>query len=757
MEKDALEFTAVKEYIKPSLTSLYGVSALDALSPYPTWEEARHQWALIKEMLELFQEKRVLHFEPIPDLSSLLKIISKEGTVIDGQDLILLASALQTISSLKRDISGTGTGLSDIAKNINPLAQLIDEINSTIQKSGEIADSASSELKKLRARFRSVRASTLEKMESILKGLNTHSIVMEDLITTRSDRFVLPLSHDYGRYVKGITHDYSRTKQTVYVEPLEVVEQNNHLNQLKSLIRDEELKILKHLTSLARRVVSQIQTNFYLYGKLDLIHAFSLWAIDTKSTIPTLSTEGISIRGARHPILLERLGRHGSVAIDLNLPANTDCLIISGPNAGGKTVALKTLGLLITMAKSGLPITANASKIPYIGKIWAAIDSTQDIKNDLSSFSAQVSTLKYIYEHLEPGDMVLLDEPGANTDPDQGGAIAVACIDAFRKKGAYVIVTSHLSLVKTYGITHSKVENATTTFDDEHIKPLYVLEYGTVGQSKALEIMRSIDFPKEIIDEAAKIVSGGEHSALSKALSDVSKTSQLKKQASEDVEKASQLRKNAEEELMEIEKIKLQTALKYKRLLGEMDKLSRRLRKEDNLKKEASRIAQMAGQELEEVLAKTSAIAEKTLRLKEGARAKVKGTDTEGIIHNLDSDTVEIISSNKKIKVPIDQIEVLEKDFLHQTTTPSPMHIVKQRVFSVVVVGMRVDEALPVIEKELDNALLSGQESLEIIHGGGTGRLKNAIRDYLKHLPFVKGIKNAPVLDGGENKTIVEF
>lgn len=762
MKKDAIEFTIVKEYIRPFLTSPCGLYALDVLGPFDSWEETQRRWRLLKEMMCLIQQEAPLHFEHIPDIVPLLKIASKKGTVLEGQDLIMLSSALKNIASLGHDLSLTQKELATLVKDITPFTSLTKEIDSSLEETGEISDNANPVLKDLRLRFRSTRASILERLETILKGLKPHSIVMEDIITTRNDRFVIPLSHDYGSYIKGITHDYSRTRHTVYVEPLEVIERNNSLSQLKVLIRDEELKVLKHLTSLIWGSIEQIHTNLNTYGRLDLIHACALWALETNSTIPNLISKGISLKKARHPILSACLGPKGVVPVDISVPPDKDCLVISGPNAGGKTVALKTLGLLITMAKSGLAIPAHSSsQIPPIGRIWVEMDNNQDIRRDLSSFSAHAIALKHIYEHVSPGDLVLLDEPGASTDPDQGGAIAVACIDAFRKKGAYVIATSHLGLVKMHGISHKGAITATTTFDDKNIKPLYKLEYGTIGQSKAFEIMESIDFPKGLIDEAKSIASGKTDTALAKALADISHTSLMRKQASYEVEKSKELRKKAEETLLEIERLKLQSALKYKRFWDEIGRLPKGLQTKDDRDDLKGIIASPEALELEDVLKEIEPLAKRVLNLKTGAEVRVTGTDTKGIISSISGNMAELICGNKKIKIGIDQIEVLSGDTLKtssaNTYQNNTCNIPKSMVLPVVVVGLHVDEALSVIEKAIDNAIISGQDKLEIIHGSGTGRLKNAIRDYLKDLSYVRGLKDATITEGGGNKTIVSL
>jgi DNA mismatch repair protein MutS2 len=452
MKHDLLEFSVLKEYIKPFISSEIGLSALEALRPSDSWEDARHRLALLQEMMALMDAGRAPAIAAITDIRPLLSI--REGSVLEGQDLVRVSSALRDMARLKRELAASGGLLAEAVFEMEPLDHVSGRIDAMLLPPGEIADDAYPFLRDLRSRYRAVRTSILEKLDHLLDRLKTKSVLMEELITKRNDRYVIPVRHDYHVHMKGIIHDYSRTNRTAYVEPLTVVEDNNHLNQIKSQILEEEHKVLRELTALVHDEAPIISENLKSYGSLDLVFANGSWAVSTGGTIPRIQGEEIRLDGARHPILIERLGRASTVALDIRMPEGKDCLVITGPNAGGKTVALKTLGLLILMARSGLAIPAGAdSVIAPVGTIWVEMDTNQDITHDLSSFTAHALSLKNIYAQAGPGDLVLLDEPGSGTDHDQGGALAVSCIDALRRKGARVVVTSHSDLVKLYGIT----------------------------------------------------------------------------------------------------------------------------------------------------------------------------------------------------------------------------------------------------------------------------------------------------------------
>jgi len=750
MGYDLLEFSALKEYLQPFVSSEMGQSALSALAPCESWDEAKHRLALLKEMMALIADGRGPTIAAGTDLSVLLSI--REGAVLEGQDIITVARTLTDMGRLKAELARAGGLLAERASRIVPLEEVTGEIHYMLLPTGEISDKANPLLRELRSRYRSTRASVLEKLEQILERLKPKSVLMEEIITKRNDRYVIPVRHDYHQHLKGITHDYSRTNRSVYVEPLAVVEENNALNQIKSQILEEEHKVLRELTSLILEHTAEIREDLEIYAGLDLLAACARWAIHLDATIPMISGDEISLKGARHPILLERLGRASTVPLDILLPQGKDCLIITGPNAGGKTVALKTLGLLILMAKSGLAIPARAdSVLAPVGNVWVEMDTSQDITHDLSSFTAHALTLKNIYESACPDDLVLLDEPGTGTDHDQGGALAVACIDGLRRKGAKVVVTSHSDLVKLYAISADGVENAATAFDDTGLKPLFALQYGVIGQSRAFEILESIQFPASLIDDARGIAGRTGNTTLAQAIEDITKASSMRQQAARELDEARSLRKKADQALQDMERERMSSALRYKRLLERLEQLAKR--------PISTRIVQEARQvpescELEQVLQEQEPAA--SLNVRKGSVVKLKGTEQEGEVIDLFPDGAEVLFGTKRLQVGLDQLEVIA---LPQGGDAKKSNVRFMRmppaVLPIKVVGLRVDEALPIVERAVDRAMLTGQDRLEIIHGAGTGRLKKAIREYLKELPCVKSFADSPMSEGGGNKTIV--
>lgn len=741
MRNDLLEYSSVKGYIRAHIVSDVGTSALEDLAPFAVWEQAQHRWELLRDMMRIIPNKK-LPLTAIPDIRPLLGL--PDGAVLEGQDLLKVAGTLKDLSRLRQSLEVDESALAVLAMGITPLDDLAHAVDTQLLPTGEVSDLKNPLLRQLRARFRSVRAALLERLDRILERVKP--AVQEPIVTIRNDRFVIPMRLDYGVHLQGITHDYSGSRHSVYVEPLEVVEDNNALNELKSEIKQEEYKVLQDLTARVVEASATIQAGLDCYGMIDLLHACAQWSLACQATIPILG-EAFDLRQARHPVLIERLGK-SCVPLDIRIPPGKDCLIVSGPNAGGKTVALKTIGLIVAMAKSGLAIpVAPGSVLPPVAEIYIEMDTAQDIAHDLSTFTAHAAALKAIHARVGRGDLVLLDEPGTGTDHDHGGAIAIACIDAYRQRGACVVATSHSDLVKLYGLSQAGIETAAMAFDEQGLRPLFTLQYGLIGESRAFEILRAIGFPEELIATAADIVARHGDTALIKAMQDMGQAHALREQAQREQAEAAALQERARAALDDIQRQKADAAVRYKRLFARLEAALKRPsaegRQEIARAPEAVELAQAARQPLASAL-----------QVQAGARVRIKGSEALGLVQTVSQDEVAVLCGTKRITVGLDQVEAVAGQPVPERK-PRHVQAYNPTVLPIVVVGMRVDEALPVIEKALDRALLSGQTRLEIVHGSGTGALKRAIRAYLKGLAAVAGFSDGITEQGGGNLTVV--
>lgn len=746
MRDDLLEFSVFKEHVAPLLVSELGRLALHDLGPLPGWEAIRERWRLLGEVMELMQRGEMPTVPAVPDVRVLLRL--REGAVIEGPDLLAVADAVYSLSRLKQSLEHAGV-LTPLALKMSDLGYLASEIESSLLPTGEVSERANPLLRDLRARQRSVRARILERMEDLLQE---HApCVMEDLITTRNDRYVLPMRHDFGTRLQGITHDYSRSRQTVYVEPMELVDENNLINRLRADIREEEFRIFRELSELVFQEAPTIARDLEVYATIDLIHAGALWARKYHAVIPRVAEGGFTLKNARHPVLLERLGREHTVPVDLLLPDDRRCLIISGPNAGGKTVALKTLGLLLTMARCGLAIPADEAIIPAVGNILVEMDTSQDIEHDLSSFTAHAMKMKEICAAARPGDLVLLDEPGTGTDHDQGGAFAVACIDALMKRGSFVVATSHSDLVKLYAMSHEQhVQTAATAYDEDGLRPLYSLVYGSIGGSRAFEILDTIEFPREIVDEARGIVERDGNVELVRAMEDLSRAHRLKLEAEREHAEALRLREAALREAEECRRERTEAALDYRRLMSRLERSVRRPQTPEKLRK--LREAPEA-RKLEQALTEQPAA---LVEVQPGSVVRLRGGGMEGEVKSVSGDTVEVVLGGKRLQVGRDQLEAGTPREKKRRPQNASRHVgAGPSVLPVVVVGMRVDDAMPVVERAVDRAMLSGQETLEIVHGAGSGRLRAAVREYLRRAGGIKRFEDGEPGAGGDTKTII--
>jgi DNA mismatch repair protein MutS2 len=749
MGQDPLEYSVLKKYIAPYLASEVGASALESLRPLDNWEEAGLRLRLTSEMMAAMDTDAPVTIPLLPDIRPLLQV--KEGAVLEGQDLLKVSQALHAVADLKRALEAKGGPLAELVRPMDALARVAAGIDSTILPTGEVSGDAYPELRDLRNRARALRAAVVERLEGILDRLRPRSVLMEDLVTLRNDRYVIPLRHDFQTHIQGITHDYSRTNRTVFVEPMEVVEENNELSRIRARIAEEEQRVLRELTSLVLAHADAVGEDLRIYGDVDLLAACARWALKWGCTIPAMGGAGTVLRQARHPILLERLGEAATVPLDILVPEGCDCLLITGPNAGGKTVALKTLGLIVLMAKSGLAVpAAEGSGLKAVGEVRVEMDTAQDITHDLSSFTAQALALKEIYEKTTEGDLVLLDEPGSGTDHEQGSALAVACIHALRAKGATVVVTSHSDLVKLYGATSRGVVNAAAAFDETGMRPLYTLQYGVIGQSRAFEILEAIDFPRDLIVEARGIVNRDETSTLARALQDISLAGSMKAEAARELEEAVKARREAEIQLEEYRKERLQASLRYRRLLDRLEAMARKAPRPEEVRRLRSSPETL---EMERVI-EEAGVPASALDVVLGARVRLEGSDREGVVVDVGRDSAEVAVGGKRFRVALDQITAVTAD-RGDAVGPVIRMQAPSRVLPIKVVGLRVDEALPIVERALDRAMLAGQDRVEIIHGTGTGRLRNAIRSYLRGLAFVEEVADAPMDEGGGNKTIV--
>lgn len=650
-----------------------------------------------------------------------------------------------------------------------------------------IADNASRELYDIRRALNTSSNKVRDLLHSIISSPSYQNALQEQIITMRGDRFVVPVKATHRGEIKGILHDTSSSGATLFIEPMSVVEANNKIRELKIKEKEEIEKILMELTEEISAVSKLIEMSYDIISELDYCFARAKFALKYDCYRPVLNDKGIiNLQRARHPLLDSKK----VVPTDIRLGGDFDTLVVTGPNTGGKTVVLKTIGLLTLMAQAGLHIPANeGSEISVFKKIFADIGDEQSIEQSLSTFSAHMVNIVDILKEADENSLCLFDELGAGTDPVEGASLAVSILERVRLLGAKTAATTHYSELKTYAMTTKRVENASCEFNVDTLRPTYRLLIGIPGKSNAFAISKRLGLDDDVIENAKNYINA-ENIKFEDILTQLEKNRQ----------EAEELKEKAKRDKKEIEKLKSDTALKNKQLRDKTDKIIERARMEakdilDEAKKEADQVLKQARalqleankaekiKEMEEARRKlnekakhnSQKLSESMFSAKESYKAPKSlklGEDVE-IVAMHQVGTVVTLPDDKgdfMIKVGIMKLKTNLKD-VRRKKEETPVKSKKIKSASrggtisktmslsseVDVRGETVDTAVVIIDKFLDDALMSSLSQVRIIHGKGTGQLRAGIHAYLKRLSYVKSYRLGTFGEGDSGVTVVEF
>ena len=681
---------------------------------------------------------------------------AEKGGVLDGGALFAVAETLRVAERLKGELANGGPALVRVADEITLSRTLRGQLERAILSDGTLADTASPLLGGLRANHRGA----LERLRTRLEGLahakaySPH--LQEPIVTLRNGRYVLPVRAEAKSKVPGIVHDTSATGQTIWIEPLEVVELGNAAREAEASVQGEEARILATLSALVGGEAAPLRVTVALLADIDLARATADVAAEADWNFAATRTDDhLTLLRARHPLLLG-----GVVPIDLELSDSQRVLLITGPNTGGKTVALKTVGLLIAAHHAGLPIPADAgSGIPPTGGLWADIGDDQSIAQSLSTFSGHLTSILRIHRAAEAGDLILLDEAGAGTDPAEGAALAAAIIDDFRRRGTRLLATSHYAELKQYAHVTEGVVNGAVEFDLATLRPTYRLVVGTPGGSQAFAIAERLGLPANLL-EAGQARRSDQGVALDASLTaaatarEAAREAQrvaeaLQQRADDSLQQAVAMRKSAEVELRDARQRASESA---EQLLAHVDRLRTAL--SDGALTPAVRDAEAA---------LTGALATRTDPDSEGPPVErgveaVQAGDDVRLQSGARGEVVERLSAGRLLialggmRITVEEREIAA---LLGKAAPRPAALVRPQASADATArldlrGARVEDALAALESRIDAVLLSGGERLEIIHGVGTGALRDAVRRRLRELPEVREVRDAdaPGRDG---------
>jgi DNA mismatch repair protein MutS2 len=787
----ALEFDRIVEAVKTFALTPMGTERLSRLQPSIDPQRVADLLAHTTEAARFLAANGMLPLRASDDLPQILAALAVEGRVLEALRLLALAAFLDSLDESRtaiRRAPGSFPRLDAISGGAASFKSETAATRDKIDPSGEVVDHASPELKAIRERLRKQRTRLRSTLESYLRGKETAKHLQDQVVTERNGRYVLVVKAEHRSAIPGIVHGSSTSGASLYLEPLSTVEINNDIVALQEQEHQEVLRILLALTDAFRTRRDDMQQTIEAATELDVVQARARFSESIDGIEPMLTTDGrFELLAARHPLL----ARAVPVTIKVVPPATV--LLITGPNTGGKTVALKTAGLLALMAQAGLRIpAADGSRVPVFQSLFADIGDEQSIEASLSTFSAHIANIVSMDRSLVTPALVLLDEVGSGTDPIEGGALGVAIVDHFRKRGATIIATSHFDQLKTYASTAEGVTSAAFGFHADTFAPTYELLYGSPGRSLALEIAGRLGLNPAVVTHARENLSAreaqlAEHLAkIDRDMRALEHEHRLAAREREEVEAAGARMRQREDALRQREETF------RRRLNEELDTQVRQARREiddviADLKAKTTTIAQDAGRhtvttgDTGAVRGDARAAVERVVthllqpsaplpatpagngrEPKVGDRVIVGGFGLEGVVTSLHDGAAEVDVRGKRMRASARDLSVVDGsgpgsnvtarvqvnvELQPRGATPSDLNVI----------GCSVDEAIARAERFLDESLLTDQRTVRLIHGYGTGQLKRALSGFLQQHPLVARFATAPPEQGGGGVTVVEL
>ncbi|MGA9226546.1 MAG: endonuclease MutS2 [Mesobacillus sp.] len=775
-----LEFDKVRNQLIEHTHSSLGREKAQNLMPSADFEEVSRLQEETDEAAKVLRIKGNIPLGGIHDIRPHTKR-AQIGGMLSPIELVQVASTVHASRQMKRFIEDLQE-LTDVpillnyAEGIIVLAKLEESIKNAIDEGGEVLDGASEALRSLRQQMRTRESRVREKLESMIRSSNAAKMLSDAIITIRNDRFVIPVKQEYRSHYGGIIHDQSSSGQTLFIEPQSVVQLNNELQTIRIKEQLEIERILSELSALTAEYHDELLAIVVIMAELDFMFTKARYGSRIKGSKPIVNNEGrINLIKARHPLIPIAEVVANSVALGKDYTT----IVITGPNTGGKTVTLKTVGLCTLMAQAGLQIPAlDGSEVAVFESVYADIGDEQSIEQSLSTFSSHMVNIVEILNKVDYNSLVLFDELGAGTDPQEGAALAISILDEVYKCGARVIATTHYPELKAYGYNREGVINASVEFDVETLSPTYKLLIGVPGRSNAFEISKRLGLKESVIQTARSYISEDSNEVENM----IASLETSRRQAERDREEAHQLFKDAENLHQDLqkqmadyydrkdelaEKAKVKAAAIVEKARDEAEEIIRELRK---LRLEKG--AEIKEHELIDAKRRLSDAAPELRQVKKGSKAKAgkheyqPGDEVKVLTFDQKGHLIERVSKKEwQVQIGILKMKVKETD-MEYINSPKPVEtkpvaIVKGKDFHVSLEldlrGERYEDALMRVEKYIDDALLAGYPRVNIIHGKGTGALRQGVQEYLKNHRSVKKIRFGDAGEGGTGVTVVEF
>jgi DNA mismatch repair protein MutS2 len=784
---EVLEYNKIIKMTAERSATKIGKEIVENLKPVNNSDYIKERLAEVTALKSMIAEFSTPPFGGVRDIRQDLKKAAK-GSVLSTDAISRVRSTLRGVSELQRYLDSIQSDLDpriiereyqiiyDLCADLQSRPALAREIDRCINEYGEVADDASAKLKSLRSKIDSIENSIRDKLDSIIKSKHYQDMLQESIVTRRENRYVVPVKQEQRNNFDGIVHGQSASGLTLFMEPMAVVRLNNELREVRAKETAEIQRILQMLSSKIAQDEEIIKRDLMILSRLDSITAAAKFSLDYECNAPEINEKGvIELNQARHPLLKEE-----PVPIDLKLGDDIATLVITGPNTGGKTVALKTVGLLTLMTQTGLHIPAAAnSTVAVFKKIFADIGDEQSIEQSLSTFSSHMHRIIEFLAESDDSTLVLMDELGVGTDPEEGAALGISILEKLQQKNAITIATTHYSQLKSYAYTTDRVENASVEFDLETLKPTYKLIMGVPGGSNAFEIALRLGIPQEIIDRARTLLSEEEIKVedIINELNQERNRYQKLRQEMEEYRNHEKELKEKYEKMIEEQQEKHDKEMKAAReeaeaIVEETKKEARRIisdlkQKDYNQRSEVDRAQTSANQELKELSQILETENEKEREkvsaadFEVGDQVRVRSIGRKGEITALDQDKKEAqiqagimqvtasLADLVKVDIPKDNEEKQLKNYRVQKS----QHVSPKLDLR----GERYEAAQYKVDKYLDDAFLAGLNEVEIVHGKGTGALRQAVEEVLEKNSHVEDYRLGRQKEGGMGVTIVKI
>jgi DNA mismatch repair protein MutS2 len=802
--EQVLEFPAVVQLVRRYLASPLGVAALEGVRPLADRAAVEEELAEAAEAMDYLRRAEAplqsgsrpapLSFAGLHDVRAAAARLSVEGAELEPLEILHLLGLLERAGDVRLTLAASQGRCPRLAARGEQIAEfrpLVQDLAGKILPSGELDDHASPALRRIRREIEQQKRAIQASLERFLRAHSEEGSLQEEYVTIRNERLVVPVKAGQKRRIEGVIHAASSSGQTLFVEPLETIDLNNQLVRLAEEELAETRRILRAMTERLAHYAGAIQRAVETMAHLELVFARGRFGREFGAAVPVFSppeAPRLDLRQARHPLLEDLLRRQGRTAVPLSLQMapETRVLIISGPNTGGKTVALKTVGLLALMARAGLPVPAQSAEFPWFEQVLADIGDYQSIQDSLSTFSAHVAALRDMMERAEPGSLALLDELGAATDPQEGGALATAIVDHFRIAGAFTLVSTHLPALKVYGANTPGVLSASVGFNEETLEPNYRLTVGVPGKSAGLEIAQRLGLPATVIARAQQALSGHDREAASlltelhrrletQAAAEAALEEQRQQLARREKELAREWEKRETAKLRELER-RVEAALdkfaaEARETIGQITQASGGRKAGSEASRRVARLERETREDFQTTVRSTKEDARqedlerRAPVITEGALVRLRGVAAPARVRRKRPDgKLEVEVGVLKLQVEAeDVLEVIpaaagaaprtlpERVTVHTAPRSGPP------VSEINVIGSTAGDARDRVDKFLDTAVLSAISRVRIVHGHGMGVLRKTLWQMFASHPHVERYYQAEQHEGGAGATIVEL